>query len=174
MKRLFCLLFILVLIAPFSNAANKQEDPKPLPAPDFGKLKTLVGKWECTSSCNHEGMPKKMVVTYRLTSGGSALIETIFPGTSHEMVSVYHGDGDELVMTHYCMLGNQPQMRCDDPKATPMVFAFDGGTGVSSKGPYMRSLKVTFIDKDHFNQEWEFYDGGKLKSVEKTTYTRVK
>ena len=46
----------------------------------------------------------------RTTGGGSAVTETLFPGTAHEMMSVYHMDGDDLVLTHYCAGGNQPRM----------------------------------------------------------------
>ena len=107
--------------------------------PQFGKLKQLVGEWEGVHKNMMTGKREKVVVTYRLTAGGSALIETLFPGTPHEMVSVYHGDGDDLVMTHYCMLGNQPTMRSEDgPDANPITFEFDGGTGIKSiKDPHM-------------------------------------
>ena len=36
-------------------------------------------------------------------------LETEFPGTEHEMVTVITQDGADLALTHYCMLGNQPQ-----------------------------------------------------------------
>ena len=52
-------------------------------------------------------------VVYKLTGAGSALVETQFPGTGHEMVSVYHLDGDDLRMTHYCAAGNQPRVKLD-------------------------------------------------------------
>src|SRR5690606_1922102 len=50
-------------------------------------------------------------VRYRITGGGSAVEEVLFPGTEHEMVSLYHRDGPFLLMTHYCAAGNQPRMR---------------------------------------------------------------
>ena len=30
-----------------------------------------------------------------------------------EMISVYTAEGPDLVMTHYCVLGNQPRMKAD-------------------------------------------------------------
>ena len=35
----------------------------------------------------------------QVTSGGSALVEKLSPGTPHEMVSVYHDKDGELAMT---------------------------------------------------------------------------
>src|SRR5262245_32491894 len=78
------------------------------------KLKTLVGTWV---AADKDGKPTDQVVSViKLTAGGSAVHETIFPGQPHEMVSVYTVDGPDLVMTHYCMLGNQPRMKAD-PKS---------------------------------------------------------
>ena len=72
------------------------------------------------------------------TAGGSAVQETQFPGTPMEMVSVYHLDGADLVMTHYCVLGNQPRMKAD-PKspADKIHFTFASGTKVA---PELASL----------------------------------
>ena len=69
-------------------------------------------------------------VTYRVASGGSVVEETLFPGTPHEMISMYHLVDGELVLTHYCAMANQPRMRLDRKASTPdrLVFAFDGGT----------------------------------------------
>ncbi len=48
---------------------------------------------------------------FKLLSGGSAVRETMFPGTDHEMTNMYHLDGHDLVLTHYCAEGNQSRMR---------------------------------------------------------------
>ena len=77
----------------------------------FAKLKTLAGSWKSKTSHDEKEDAKKehadvdpeeVAVTFKLTGAGSALMETQFPGTPHEMVSVYHVDGKELRMTHYC------------------------------------------------------------------------
>src|SRR5437868_15374337 len=77
--------------------------------PQLDALKGLAGEW--TGKAKHGDMEHEATVTYKVTAGGSAVVETVFPGTEHEMVTVYHQDGDDLVLTHYCMLGNQPRMR---------------------------------------------------------------
>ena len=67
-------------------------------------------------------MSKKgdLVARYAVTAAGSAVVETVFPGTEHEMVTVYHADGSDLVLTHYCMEGNQPRMRAKAARRLPL------------------------------------------------------
>ena len=70
-------------------------------------IKKLEGEWKVTGGDEHHGKEGK--VTYKVTAAGSTLMETQFPGTGHEMVTMYHLDGDELKATHYCAAGNQPR-----------------------------------------------------------------
>src|SRR5262245_60836882 len=75
------------------------------------KMKTLAGTW---LEADKDGKPTDTVVSIiKLTAGGSAIHETLFPGQPHEMISMYTVDGPDLVMTHYCMLGNQPRLKAD-------------------------------------------------------------
>jgi hypothetical protein len=144
-------------------------DDKKTAAPDeSGKqaaleaFKKLAGEWRGKEVIGHDtGMEVR--VTYKVTSGGSAVVETLFPGTDHEMVTVIHPDGNELVLTHYCALGNQPQMRAPGKlEGNQVAFKFVRATNLSSeKAMYMRDAKFTFIDKDTLKSEWSHYQDGK-------------
>jgi hypothetical protein len=77
-------------------------------------LKTLAGSWS-GSTYKHKDErvwgESDALVTYTITGRGSAVVETLFPGTNQEMTTVYHDDPQgNLVMTHYCNAGNQPKM----------------------------------------------------------------
>jgi hypothetical protein len=75
------------------------------------KMRSLAGRWEGTTFRKSEGSTPA-VVTYALTGAGSAVIETLFPGTPREMTTVYHDDSSgRLVATHYCNAANQPKLR---------------------------------------------------------------
>ena len=79
------------------------------------------------------------------------------------MVTVIHADGDALLLTHYCMLGNQPHMKAM-PKAGDKTVAFEfvKATNLKSdKDMYMRSATFTFVDKDTLKTEWTHYKDGK-------------
>jgi hypothetical protein len=113
------------------------------PAEAFASLKKLQGDWR--GPAMQKGMPLSHSV-FRVTAGGSAVEETIFPGTKMEMVSVYHMDKGNLLMTHYCMLGNQPRMKLNAKKSTAqeLVFDFDGGTNLNPRrDPHMHSQRLT-------------------------------
>jgi hypothetical protein len=103
------------------------------------------------------------VVTYKVTSNGSAVVETIAPGTPHEMVSIIHPDGDALVLTHYCALGNQPRMKASaKPGAHDVQFTFVDGTNMKSpKDMHMHDVTFHFVDKDTIKTEWTNYVDGK-------------
>lgn len=143
----------------------------------FAKLKTLVGSWTAKTSDEHKeeakkehegGMPDQVPVTFKLTGAGSALVETQFAGMPHEMVSVYHLDGKELRMTHYCALGNQPRMKLDQAKSTPdeLIFSYDGGTNLDpEKDMHIHALKIKFAKDGGATSTWDAYAGGKKAST---------
>jgi hypothetical protein len=129
-------------------------------------LKKLVGTWV---EADKDGKPTDKVVSeLKLTAGGSALVETIFPGQPMEMVSVYTVDGNDLVMTHYCVIGNQPRMKAN-PKspANQIVFEFAGGGNLDpKKDKHMHGATLKLIDADHIELEgsgWE--DGAPAKEM---------
>lgn len=127
----------------------------------FEKLKGLSGTWV---EADENGKPTdKVVSVVRVTAGGSAVHETLFPGEPMEMVSIYHLDKGDLLMTHYCALGNQPQMKAD-PASPPnqIRWNFVGGTNLDpTKDAHMHGATVTFVDADHLEIEGEAWDGGK-------------
>src|SRR5690348_2757738 len=90
---------ILTLAATATSQAQEKG-----PAACFERLKSLAGDWMGKGP----GGQEITMLRFRVTAGGSALEETEFPGTDHEMVTVFHMDGDRLALTHYCHLGNQP------------------------------------------------------------------
>jgi hypothetical protein len=127
----------------------------------FERMKKLAGTWV---EADKDGKPTdKVVSVIKVTAGGSAVQETIFPGQAMEMVSVYHLDKNDLMMTHYCMLGNQPRMKAD-PKspANQIRFLFDGGTNLDpKKDMHMHEGTLTFVDDDHIEFSGVGWVGGK-------------
>ena len=79
--------------------------------------------------------------------------ETSFPGQPQEMVSIYTAEGPDLIMVHYCILGNQPRLKAD-PKSPPnqIVFQFvSGGNLDPKKDKHMHDATPRQIDKQEQN-----------------------
>jgi hypothetical protein len=126
----------------------------------FEQFKSLAGDWT-GKELGKDG--HDLHVNYKVTAGGSAVVETIFPGSEHEMVTVIHRDGDGLLLTHYCMLGNQPQMKSSGPSDGKKIeFKFVRATGLKSdKDMHMHDATYTFVDSDTLRTEWTHYNDGK-------------
>ena len=149
---------VIAVLAVGARADDKHDGAK---NPGLDKIKKLVGTWVAVDK---DGKPTDQVVSvFKLTGGGSAVHETIMPGTGHEMVSVYHLDGKDVVMTHYCALGNQPKMKLD-PKSgdKELKFAFAGGTNIDpAKDMHMHEGSIKWVDDDHIEWSWAAYKDGK-------------
>ena len=89
-------------------------------------------------------------------------------GGESEMVTIYHPDGDHLMMTHYCSAHNQPRMRSQTVAGGSKIITFDLVDVTNLSAPdagHMKKLVVTFVDKDHFTQEWTWSRKGKRKTL---------
>ena len=91
----------------------------------FETLKGLFGEWRGTTP---GGRP--VGVTYRLSAGGSALVETWDLGPQREALTIYHLDGAELMATHFCPHGNQPRLKMTGAAGQRFDFALHGATGL--------------------------------------------
>jgi hypothetical protein len=123
----------------------------------FDRLKSLVGTWEGKNSA---GEPLK--VSFRLTAGGSAIMSEI-EGHGEDMISMFHLDGDRLILTHYCAAGNQPRMVASaSPDGKTIAFEFLDATNLASpESGHMHRVVFSMPDNDHHTEEWVFRQGGK-------------
>ena len=162
--------FVAIMILGFAagTAAAIATETK---ADSFDRLRSLVGEWEGTGT---DGKPVQAV--YSLTGAGSAVMEQLNPKDEQSMVTMFHKDGSNLMMTHYCSTGNQPRMRASKPPADAkqLSFSFVDATNLAkSSDPHMVSLVMTFVDDDHFNEEWTLSSAGKAQN-EVFSFTRKK
>ncbi len=116
----------------------------------FARLKALDGTWKGKSA----EIPE-LTVTYHVTGGGTTVQETLFPGTPHEMITMYTLDGGELVATHYCAAGNQPSLRYNAAKSVgdKLIFDFVALRGAKNT-PYMHDAEFTLTGTDVLETKW--------------------
>ena len=150
----------LVLAAGAAGAAPAPAPARPTSAP-LERFKTLAGEWVAAEDGD---MVKKgdLVARYAVTASGTAVVETVFPGSEHEMVTVYHADGPDLVLTHFCMEGNQPRMRARGAQGSRFEFAYDGGTNIDPKRDrHMHSATFDLASANEIRSEWSELAEGK-------------
>lgn len=150
----------LLLAATLSLAAQAAAAGPPSAAPAFERFKALAGEWVAAEDGE---MTKKgdLVARYVVTAASTAVVETMFPGTPHEMVTVYTPEGPDIVLTHYCVMGNQPRMRATHPSGPRVEFAFDGGTNVArASDRHMHSARVEFVGENELRSEWTEHAAG--------------
>ena len=116
------------------------------------------GKWVAHTK-GEDGKDHDLVVQYKTVSSGSAVCETLFPGTPHEMITMYHLDGDNLIATHYCAMGNQPRMQavlcaCDSARKTCNFKFLDGTNMDAAKDNFMGNQDYAFTGPDSLTIAW--------------------
>lgn len=141
----------------------------------FQKLKGLEGSWQ---SVGTDG--KRKTTTYEIVASGSALLERYedegMPAGS-EMLTLYHLDGGRLVLTHYCMAGNQPRMQAAsfDEATAELKFDFLDATNLKSPAEgHMHRARFRFEGPDRLTTEWEYFENGKPAFSEVVEMSRVK
>jgi hypothetical protein len=173
MKTHRLVLAIVIGLVAFGSFQAAAEEQKPYTGSEaFERMKQLVGSWE---SSMDTGQPVKMAASYKLTAGGSAVVETIFEGTPNEMVTVYYDNPKrKLNMTHYCMLHNQPKMALKSMKPNELAFDLSKASDINAaKDDHMHSLTITFDGKDKMVQHWTRFESGKKKHDVEIAYKRV-
>lgn len=166
-----CLAATAVIAFPPPEGKDQGGHHAPAPSPALDALKTLAGDWEMTDK---EGK-KHVSSVFKVVAAGSAVSQNMFPGTEHEMVNMYHMDGDKVVMTHYCAAGNQPRMTSAAPKDGVYKFTLDKVSNMRDKDDmYMGELTLTIKDKDTFVEEWTSFMQGKKAGTATFEYTRKK
>jgi hypothetical protein len=127
----------------------------------FDSLKTLTGSWEGKDPQGHA-----VQVVYRITAKGSALMSEIMG--EENMITMFHLDGDRLLMTHYCAAGNQPRMKATaSPDGKTVTFNFVDATNLATpQAGHMHRVVFNLVDADHHTEEWAFLqDGKEMKEV---------
>jgi hypothetical protein len=151
----------LSMLVTAAAAADHAMPAKAVPK-ELESLKKLVGTWQGKAKMGPQEVP--VTIVYESTAGGTAVLERLFPGTPHEMTSVYTAEGDRVVMTHYCAMGNHPKMTLKKADAKGLAFEMAGTDGLgSAKEPHMHAMTVSWVDADHIRETWTSFDNGAKK-----------
>jgi hypothetical protein len=142
----------LIVVMLSASYAMAEADPHKA----FDLLKGMEGNW---SGQNQQG--QTVEVSFRPISGGTAVMSEIHGHGPENMVTMFHMDGDRLLMTHYCGAGNQPRMKVTSADSKSVSFEFFDGTNIGPNDGHMQHVTFTEPDANHHVEEWVFLDHGK-------------
>jgi len=120
--------------------------------------------------------PVDMTIQYRLIAAGSVLEERCFAGTPNEMVTMYYDKAGKLAMTHYCVMGNRPEMALKASDGKSLTFDLDASccTFDAKKDSHMHGVTIQFDDADTVTTSCKAVVDGKEMPAKPTTFKRVK
>ncbi|PYP99214.1 MAG: hypothetical protein DMF82_25600 [Acidobacteria bacterium] len=143
----------------------------------LARLRGLAGEWQ--GSVEWSGARKgtgSMNAIYSLTGNGSAVVESLVTAGESAMTSVYHLDGADLRMTHFCGAQNQPRLkaRTIDLGRGVIDFAFVDATNLRSPvAGHVHGVEMRLVDDDHITLTFLFEAGGQ-KSRERIALKRLR
>ncbi|HEU4689386.1 MAG TPA: hypothetical protein VFS23_13520 [Vicinamibacterales bacterium] len=192
MKRLMVLAASAALVLGFGvsmNAQAKKGQPKAAAgspeavvydaASAMAFLTTTNGDWVAgASGAQHEhGAPaagSRSVVSVKTKAAGSAVVHTYAQGTPGEMETVFHMDGDQLLLTHYCALQNAPVLKfVKSDKPGELKFEFQGGTNFDPAiDAHLHGSTFVIKDANTIEQNSTVFANGKVNQELKTLLHR--
>lgn len=165
------------LVLTSASAASQEASNPELAQNLFASMKALEGQWEGTAiwSGGRSGT-QRLTATYRLTGGGSALVETLQMGPgATSMTTVYHLDDGILRMTHYCLAGNQPRLRAAQiaPTAKSAVFGFVDATNLARNPAHVKRLSIELTADHQVKLRFTFGGGNGPDAIEEIALQRL-
>ena len=163
----------LILLSPTWLSADSDGSA----ANAFKQLSSLVGAWEGKFE---DG--RSHSVSYRLTAGGTVLVETWTLGPGRESMTLYHMDGETLVADHYCPQGNTPRLvLTKGGGADRLSFVFRDGTNLQVKGKsHQHAFWIKLNGQNSFVRGETYVENGStpteaanMKPGAAITYTRM-
>jgi hypothetical protein len=179
-KALYSALFASLALAPVAPGRLSGPHPniaRPLDAQEeFQKLKSLAGTWQ------GRGPDGAVRVTFRVTSGGSALLQEMVPegriadpsNGDDDPVTMIYVDGDKLTLVMYCDTGkNRPRMlgtRSSDGKRIEFAMVDFGG---DRKDGIMDHATFSIVDAAHHAEGWDYVTTGGQRLHAQLALTRA-
>src|SRR5258705_529504 len=175
MKRAMVFVSSLALVAAVGtgvSAQSKKGQPKAAAgAPEaviydaasaMAYLTSTSGEWGGAAAKSEHGNPRAGV-TIKTKAAGSAVVHHYAQGTPGEMETVFHMDGDQLLLTHYCALQNAPVLKFEKSnKPGELKFVFQGGTNFDPKvDAHFHEGTFQIKDKDTLEQHFTVFANGK-------------
>jgi hypothetical protein len=144
-------------------------------------LTTLNGEWQAGTGATHEhggspaARPSGSSLSFKTKAAGSAVVQTTRAGQPGEMETIFHMDGDQLLLTHYCALQNAPVLKFEKSnKPGELKFVFQGGTNFDpAVDAHFHQGTFQIKDKDTLEQNFTVFANGKANPEGRSVLHRV-
>jgi hypothetical protein len=167
-------------LAPIPSGRVPRPNPKAAAPTDaqeeFKKLKSLAGTWK------GRGPDGAVRVTFRVTSGGSALLQEMVPegrasdpsNGDDDPVTMIYVDGNKITLVMYCDTGkNRPRMLgTRSPDGKRLEFAMVDFGGDRTQG-IMDRASFSIVDAAHHVESWDYLAPGGQRAHAQLDLTRV-
>ena len=169
---------IALTLAPRVMSDDKTKKPEPAaqamtPArAAFEKIKALAGDWTSKST---KGWTE--TENYQVIAGGSVVMNLSYGAHPDEwMATMFHMDGERLMLTHYCVAKNQPRLRATEfsVDGKKVIFTFQDATNLPSRDKgHMDKHAMMFDGPDRLRTQWTWYQDGKESWMEEIEHRRA-
>jgi len=147
----------------------------------FERIKSLSGTWRGETSAEGEEAEAEAAATpevvheFRVSAGGTVVMEVMGPDSEYEMINMYHLDGEDLVLTHYCVVGNAPSYRARaGESANELVYECQGGANLKSEDEaHMHVGQLFRKGEDHISTRWLMQEKGETTYAAEFELVRV-
>ncbi len=170
---------VLVVALSFTFIHSSSLHAQPPDSAGLQALKALEGSW-AGPTFKHQGErvwaeQSDAVVTYKVTGAGSAVVETLFPGTPSEMTTVYHDDSHgNLVMTHYCNARNQPKMELVSFENHQLKFELAADADIDAAHEHhAHELTITLGADGSLQHDWTNHNMGQAADLRNIKLVRM-
>ena len=140
----------------------------------FERFRALAGEWRGRSTRGWADRAEVLVIA----AGSVVVSSSEFEAHPDEtMLTMFHLDGDRLLLTHYCVAKNQPRLRMTSTAegGKEVTFTFLDATNLASRNQgHMDSVVFRFQDPDHYSSRWSFFKDGREDWMEEIHYERVR
>lgn len=131
----------------------------------FARIVALEGRWRAEVD---GGAVEVELAPY---ANGSAVLETFTTVSGRRTLTVYHPDGDRLLLVHYCGMGNQPRLGTPRrPEA--LAFRFLDATNLRRRRD-AHLAEVTLVETPSGFTKTEVYTEGREREVTVLSFERV-
>ena len=165
MNLLSKLLLASVAFFGLGTVLSSLTQPHPDNSVGLEALEGYVGTWVVAGEGGHP--TDEVVSIVRSTAGGSVLMETLFPGSDHEMITMYYVKDERLMLTHYCGCTNHPIMAASKDDEGNLRFDCIGrgeNFDVCAETPHMHDAIIR-RDGDKIHSTWRMLVDGEVDHV---------